>query len=108
EHHERASEELLGLSIVSAAPGVPVDARARTVSAPQRIHVVSSGIFVTDVASFPGAMGGDERVLPVVRGHQPDLYDKIVGAGLLVFLLFFFMSATLQRYGVPARMEDVV
>lgn len=46
--------------------------------------------------------------MTTVAVHRPDLYDRIVGAGLVLFLLIFFLSASLQRFGLPSRMEDVV
>jgi hypothetical protein len=40
--------------------------------------------------------------------HRLDLYDLFVGGLLVLFLTIFFLSATLQQYGLPNRMEDVV
>lgn len=40
--------------------------------------------------------------------HRPDLYDRIVGALLVLFLTFFFLGAFFRSFGIPNRMEDVV
>jgi hypothetical protein len=49
------------------------------------------------------AGGTPPRAVPV---HRPDLYDRLVGALLVLFLTF--LGAFLRSFGIPNRMEDVV
>ena len=44
---------------------------------------------------------------PAIR-HRVDIYDRIVGVGLIVFLTVFFFAEKLTRLPLPGRAEDLV
>jgi hypothetical protein len=65
---------------------------------------MSTGVLTGPVPGDFGE-GAPPRTVPV---HRPDLYDRLVGALLVLFLTFFFLGAFLRSFGIPNRMEDVV
>jgi hypothetical protein len=60
----------------------------------------------TGAMTADGAMSGGGAA-PFIE-HQRDVFDLIVGAGLVMFLFFFFVGAKTQALGLPGRMEDVI